>query len=94
MEFQIHKNGNELKINGIIKKISEAESVIEALKEIDSPRIYIKIEESFGLPSSIIGYLVKLNDEGKKIFLEVKSQVLYELLEDLNLINLFNVKKI
>jgi len=93
MEFKIEKNGNIVTIRGIIKKVTDAESVIETLKEINSPNIYIKIPDSFGLPSSIIGYLVKLTDEGKKVYLEIASDTLYELLDDLNLTKKFNVRK-
>ena len=94
MEFNIHQYGNTIEIEGIIKTIANAESVIDALKNINSDYIVIKVKDSFGMPSSIIGYLVKLKDEGKQISLEIGSDILYELLDNLNLIHTFNVKKI
>jgi hypothetical protein len=94
MEFNINQHGNIIEVEGIIKTIANAESVIEALKNTNGNFIVLRIKESFGMPSSIIGYLVKLKDEGKQISLEVGSDILYELLDNLNLIKTFNVKKI
>ncbi len=94
MEFNIHQHGNTIEIEGVIKTIANAESVIDALKTINSDYIILKVKDSFGMPSSIIGYLVKLKDEGKQISLEIGSDILYELLDNLNLIHTFNVKKI
>jgi len=94
MDFNITQNGYIIEVRGIIKTIANAESVIEALNNIHDDKIVLKIYDSFGLPSSIIGYLVKFKDEGKHIVLEVGSDLLYELLDNLNLITPFNVKKI
>jgi len=94
MGFEIHKTDNSVEVTGLIKSIAQAEAVIEALKSLTSNNIRLRIKDSFGLPSSIIGYLVKLKDEGKNITLEVGSPILYELLEDLNLQEIFKIRKI
>ncbi len=94
MKFKINTYGNTIEIHGVIKTIANMEAVIDAIKKIEGDTIKIKIYESFGLPSGIIGYLVKLKDKGKQIFLAVKSDILYELMDNLNLINAFNVTKL
>ncbi|WP_024789794.1 hypothetical protein [Lebetimonas sp. JH292] len=88
-------NNNILTIEGNITTIKDAEKIINALYSLsDKDSIIIKIKNSFSLPSSIIGELLKLTDMGKKVILEVKDPVLYEMLDDLNLTKTFNVKRI
>ncbi len=93
-EMQLNISGNKIEVNGIIKTINDAQEIIDALKGVRDNTVYLKINDSFGLPSSIIGYLMQLKDEGKEVFLEVKSDILYSLLEDLDLVDVFNVRKV
>ncbi|GAX87055.1 conserved hypothetical protein [Lebetimonas natsushimae] len=93
MEVKVHNN--TITIKGNITTIADAEQIINILHSInDKDIIIIKILESFALPSSIIGELLKLHDMGKKIVLEVRDPVLYELIDDLNLTKTFSVKRI
>lgn len=93
MKTEIHNN--TIVIKGNITSISDAEKIINLLHSLSNNDVIIlKILDSFSLPSSIIGELLKLHDMGKKIILEVKDPVLYELLDDLNLTKTFSVKKI
>ena len=94
MEFRINQIGNIVEVEGLIKTINDSEAVIDTLRNINSDSIVLRIKDSFGLPSSIIGYLVKLKDEGKSVMLEVGSPILFELLENLNLKDTFHVRKI
>ncbi|WP_024787648.1 MULTISPECIES: hypothetical protein [unclassified Lebetimonas] len=88
-------NNNILTIEGNITTIEDAEKIINALYSLsDKDSIIVKIKDSFSLPSSIIGELLKLTDMEKKVILEVKDPVLYEMLDDLNLTKTFNVKRI
>jgi hypothetical protein len=93
MKTEIHNN--TIVIKGNITSISDAEKIINLLHSLSNNNVIIlKILDSFSLPSSIIGELLKLHDMGKKIILEVKDPVLYELLDDLNLTKTFSVKRI
>jgi hypothetical protein len=93
--MKININNNTITVEGNITTISDAEKVINTLHSLsDKDLIILRIKDSFSLPSSIIGELLKLHDQGKKIIVEVKDPVLYELLDDLNLIKTFNVKRI
>jgi hypothetical protein len=93
MKTEIHNN--TIVIKGNITSISDAEKIINLLHSLSNNDVIIlKILDSFSLPSSIIGELLKLHDMGKKIILEVKDPVLYELLDDLNLTKTFSVKRI
>jgi hypothetical protein len=88
-------NNNSIIIKGNITTIKDAEKIINLLNSIsDKNVIILRILDSFSLPSSIIGELLKLSDMDKKIILEVKDPVLYELLDDLNLTKTFSVKRI
>ncbi|NPA11027.1 MAG: hypothetical protein GXO62_02160 [Epsilonproteobacteria bacterium] len=86
--------GNIVEVDGLIKTINDASAVIDALKSVDDDNVVLRVRESFGLPSSIIGYLVKLKDEGKNVTVEVGSDILYDLLDNLNLISSFNVRRV
>ena len=92
MELKVQ--GNRIIIDGSIKTITDAQTIIDALKNINSDTIILVINESFQIPSSVLGYLVKLYNEGKTISIETKSDILYELLDDLSLTSTLNVKKI
>jgi hypothetical protein len=93
MKTEIHNN--TIVIKGNITSISDAEKIINLLHSLSNNNVIIlKILDSFSLPSSIIGELLKLHNMGKKIILEVKDPVLYELLDDLNLTKAFSVKRI
>jgi hypothetical protein len=93
--MNININNNILEIEGNITTIKDAEKIINALYSLNNKdTVIVKIKDSFSLPSSIIGELLKLTDMGKKIILEVKDPVLHEMLDDLNLTKTFNVKRI
>ena len=94
--MELERQGNILNIKGNIKSIEDYETIkseIEAIRK-NYQNATINILDSFSITSSIIGYLYKITNEGFKINLYVKNEILYNLLNDLNLINLFNVKKI
>jgi hypothetical protein len=93
--MDIKTNGNIVEVDGIIKTINDSQILINAIKEnAKTGSVLVKINDSFSLPSTVIGELLKLKDNGVSISLEVKDEILYELLDDLNLVSAFNVKKI
>ena len=94
--INITQNGNIIDIEGNIKSIEDFEKIKSKLDEIEKTydSIILNIKDSISITSSVIGYLMKLNDKGKKIYLNVASEDLYDLLDELNLKNTFFVKKI
>ena len=94
MELKI--SGNTLIIKGNIKSIEDYEKIRNAIEDIKQTNnfIHLDIEDSISITSSLIGYLYKLVEKDKiNLSMEVKSDILYEILEDLNLIGKFNVRK-
>ncbi len=92
--MKIETRGNSVEVHDIIKTIADSQTLINEVDRIkDSGSVTIRIFESFTIPSSVIGYLLKLNDAGTNIYLEVHDDILYELLQDLNLTQVFNVRK-
>jgi hypothetical protein len=92
--MEIKKNGNTLEIRGIIKTISDAEKINNEINSIEDDTIRLKIYESYVLPSSVIGTLLRAVDEGKKIIIGVESDLLEELIKDLRLDSTFNLYKL
>lgn len=87
-EITIHKN-----IKGIedFRKIRDA---VTAIIESGSNTITLMIPESLSMTSSVIGYFMKLvRHDNKKVAMHIRDKRLYELLEELNLIETFRVKK-
>ena len=93
--INITQNANTIEVEGNIKSIEDSEQIRMAvdniIKKYDSIVINIK---GFTITSSVIGYLMKLVNEGKKIHINVKNESLYTLLDDLHLIDVFGVKLI
>ena len=92
--MEIKKNGNIIEIKGTIKTISDAEKIIEAINSIKENTIHIKIIDSYVIPSSVIGTLIKAVNKNKKVILGVKSELLEELIKDLRLDKTFNLYKL
>ena len=92
----LKQEGNIINIEGNIKSIEDYEQIKSALDNVKASfdSITLNIKNSISITSSVIGYLVKLANEGKKIYLNVGSEDLYDLLDELNLINLFSVKRV
>ncbi len=88
---------NSFKITGEIKTISDYQTIknqVQPLVEQGNKSLTIVIEDAQTITSSIVGYLMKIvNLNGVKLTLTVKNQKLYKLLEDLVLLEIFNVQK-
>ncbi len=92
--MELKTYGDTIEVNGVIKTITDAQEIIDAIKNVQGKNLRLIVKESFALPSSIIGYLIKKNEEGVNVNIEVTSDILAELLDDLNLTKIFNVRKI
>jgi hypothetical protein len=93
--MKVSVNGSVVKIEGVIKTLNDVNKINEIINDFKSGySLIIRIEDSFVIPSAIIGILMKKEKDGVDIHLEVGNEILYELLDDLNLVSLLNVKKI
>ena len=91
------EESGKLIINGEMKTIEDYSEIKNALAKSlneDLDAITIVIQDSMTITSSIIGLFTKtVHGDGLKIKLVIHSDRLYNLLEDLNLITIFNVRK-
>jgi len=87
---------NTIKIDGNIKTISDYAEIRDAVNSlINSSTINIEVTNSISITSSVIGLLMKaVKKDGITINLSVDDEGLYNLLDDLNLIQIFNVRKV
>lgn len=87
--------GGSFKITGEIKTISDYQSIKKTIQEaVDggASTISIAIEDAQTITSSVVGYLLKLvNLNNVNVTLSAKNNKLYKMLEDLVLIDVFNV---
>jgi len=94
--MEIKREGNRLIITGNIKSIEDYEKIKNELETIKQNNnfIHLDIKDSISITSSLIGYLYKLIEKDKiNLSMEVGNNTLYEILEDLDLIKKFNVRK-
>ena len=95
--MEIQRQGSEIVITGNIKNTSDYQSIkdnVNALVQSGAKSIIVKTPESFSMTSSVIGFFIKVIFQDKvSIHVDVKDDRLYSLLEDLNLIETFKVKK-
>jgi hypothetical protein len=96
MEISYIDSG-KMVISGEMKSIenyTEIKNAIAEMNEQGASQITIEIEDSMTITSSIIGLFTKsVHGDKIKINLIVHNSRLYNLLEDLNLIAVFNVRK-
>ena len=93
--MKIFNNGNSVTIEGNIKSVSDFQEIKSIVDSIEGKTINIIIKDSFSITSSVIGYFNKLiHKDSITINMSVSDSRLYDLLNDLNLISLFNVHKI
>ena len=94
--MQIDNLGNKLMITGNVKSIAHYAELKSSVDEIikSQNRITIELTDSISLTSSVIGYFSKIVNVDKiNLELYVSNDRLFNLLTDLGLIEIFNVKK-
>jgi len=96
--MHLEKTGaNELTITGNIKSIEDSLKIkgeVNKILKIDGSRIKLVIKDSFSMTSTVIGFLMKLVHHDKiQISTSVGDSRLYDLLDELNLVQLLNVLK-
>jgi hypothetical protein len=97
--MQIDKSGsNELTISGNIKSIEDGTAIKEAVnacKKDGATSIVLRIQDSFSMTSTVIGFLMKLvNIDQMRVSLVVGDSRLYQLLDELSLVEPFNIRLI
>lgn len=95
--MQIESRGsNELIISGNIKSIEDSQEIkkaIELLQRSGAKNVLLRIQDSFSMTSTVIGYLMKLvNIDKTPVSLVVGDTRLYQLLDELSLLQTLNVR--
>lgn len=97
MNINVNKSDNycELVIDGVIKSISDSQSIKDAINSCGNAKnVNINIVNSFSITSSVIGFLLKKKQgDGLSISIKVSDPRIYELFQSLNLIEVLNIKK-
>jgi len=85
----------EVTITGDIKSMDDYQEIKKLEKGIvaqGARNITIRIPDSVTIPSSVIGYLLKLvHGDGIELAVEVKDKELYRMLQILKLLEVFKV---
>ncbi len=85
-----------VEIEGTIRgmqDIAEIKSTIDAMRLEAGDPLHLTIRDSFSMPSALIGYLLKLVEQQKvTLHVTVGNAGLAELLADLNLTRIFNLR--
>jgi hypothetical protein len=95
--MEISTKLNIVTITGNIKSVSDYQEIKKAVDSlVDTHKnIVIEIKDSISITSSIIGYFTKLvQKEGISLSIKVSDTNLMELFDDLNLVSLFQVRKV
>jgi hypothetical protein len=95
--MKIIPNGtNELTISGNIKSIEDSTQIkeaVSALKKGGATSLILKVQDSFSMTSTVIGFLMKqVNSDKMSITMIVGDPRLYQLLEELSLVQPFNIR--
>jgi uncharacterized protein YjgD (DUF1641 family) len=94
--MDITASSNVVTIKGNIKSVNDYQTIKSTIDSIVQTQdsIVIDIKDSISITSSIIGYFTKLvQKEGIDLSIKVGNASLFELLEELNLVGLFKVRK-
>ncbi|MCD4667634.1 MAG: hypothetical protein K8R44_03445 [Sulfurimonas sp.] len=95
--MEITTSSNTATIIGNIKSVSDFQNIkssIDALKTVNKS-IVINIKDSISITSSVIGYFNKLVLKDKiQMQIKVGNSQLMDLLQDLNLVKVFNAKQV
>ncbi len=95
--MKIIKNSpKSIQIEGNIKGLSDLQQIkseVESYNLSQGDAFTIEIIDSFSMPSAMIGYLLRIIEQDKiKLTLVIYDKRLTELLADLNLKEVFNIK--
>ena len=90
------KGSNQVMITGNVKSVDDSIKIKEAISGVlarGNRSVELNLVDSLSLTSTTIGYLMKLvNQDQVKLSVTVGDSRLYTLLEDLALLQKFNVR--
>jgi hypothetical protein len=97
-EMTIRTTGDsEVTVSGNIKSIEDYQAIKEVVRDLvkkGRQAIVVNIPDSLSMTSSVIGFFLKLiYSDNIKITMNVTDERLYNLLDVLNLITVFDVRK-
>jgi len=90
-------SANELTITGNIKTTADylaIRKLVTELVEAGASSLTLRINQSLSMPSSVIGFFVKLINRDKiRVTMVIEDHRLLELLEELSLADLFGARQ-
>lgn len=96
--MEIRKSGTEVIVIGNVKTIDDSMALRDEIQQLvdgGAAGITLRFQDSFALPSAVIGYLMKLvNRDRVRLTLLAGDQRLYVLLDELQLLETFGVRQI
>jgi hypothetical protein len=96
--MKITRDDSQLTIEGNIKSVSdytEIQGHLQSAVADGNDSITVKIMDSISITSSVIGIFLKvIKKDGISLAVHVGNQHLYDLLNELNLLAVFNVRHI
>jgi len=95
---KVHREHVEILVTGTIKTIANAQAIKEAIRKTHEQHpdaiINLMIKDSFIITSSVIGFLIKSVKMDKvNLQVNVGCEELYAMLDDMNLVEIMNVRK-
>jgi len=94
--MDISISGKNVRITGNIKTVGDYQKIKDTLDSLITQHksIEIYIVDSISITSSVIGYLTKIvQKDGIDLRIRVNNANLYELFDEINLVQLFNVSR-
>lgn len=95
--MDISTSSNKITIHGNIKSIGDFQTIKNSIDPVvaSNKSIIVDIVDSLSLTSAVIGYFNKLILKDRiSVQVNVGDKQLYDLLNDLNLTSVFNLKKV
>ena len=98
MNIEVQQNGQDvtLKVEGIVKSIMDSQNLQDTINSFSKElAITMLIEDSYSLPSSTIGFILKkIKRDQFNIQTKIGSDRLWDLLENLSLVKALNASRI
>jgi len=94
--IKIENYGNKIKVKGNIKSIAHYNELKDNIETIIISHKSVEVEliDSMSLTSSVIGYFTKIvNLDNVVLKLSINDERLFELLDDLGLVQVLNVQR-
>lgn len=96
--MKVERSGTNIIVHGLVDTVKASDEITKEVdsyvKEHSGEAVNIDFKDTFVITSSLIGSLLAAAQRGgTTIHVKAANQELYNLLDKLNLISIFNVKK-